>query len=300
VFWIIGGVLAWVLVAAVVAVVLGRAVRMADERSPGTGVDRPLTTADLPLTVGGTRRVVAPRRRIPLPPVAIGLASVAVGLEAFGYGLRLSGATGQVARLLSMDAPFSAPRLFVAGLFAASAMASIAGAGSLPGRRTWWTAVAVVAAGVAVVKTGSTIHSNALAGVSAAIGTTGAVLASVVLAAAVVGWLWSLSRGERRDRRRVLSCLALYAGAAVGLSAVSTFVAGAAGAASRWAAMATFVEESGEALTAVAFLMAVFVGVAPRLVLPADWVLRRTDDAHTLDVPQAIADAVRTRPPTAG
>jgi hypothetical protein len=291
--------MAWLLVAAVVAVVLGRSVRMADERSFGTGVDRPLTTADLPGAAVARPRVVARsrRRKLPVPPIAVGLAAVAVGLEAFGYGLRLSGATGQVARLLSMDAPFSAPRLFVAGLFAAAAMAAIAGA-AIPGRSTWWTAVAVVGGGVALVKTGSTVHATAFAGASAALGTVGAVVASVVLAAAVVGWLWSLSRGERRDRRRVLSCLMLYAGAAVGLSAVSTFVADAVGGASRWAAMATFVEESGEALTAVAFLMAVLVGVAPRLVLPADWALRRSADAHTLDLPQSVADVVRTRPPT--
>jgi hypothetical protein len=29
------------------------------------------------------------------------------------------------------------------------------------------------------------------------------------------------------------------------------------------------------------------VGVAPRLVLPATWPLRRTADAHTLEVPEA-------------
>jgi hypothetical protein len=152
-----------------------------------------------------------------------------------------------------------------------------------------------VACGVAVVKAGSTLHPAALSGASHLIGSVAAVLVSVVLAGAVVGWLWSLSRGERRDRRRVLSCLALYAGASVGLSAISTVVADAAGAASRGAALATFVEESGEALTAVAFLMAVFVGVAPRLVLPADWALRRTDDAHTLDVPQVHDGVVRGR-----
>jgi hypothetical protein len=297
VFWIIGGVVAWVLVAGAVAIVLGRSMRMADERAFGVGFDHPLIPADLAGVESASRPVVTARRKLPVPPIAVALAAVAVGLEAFGYGLRLSGATGQVARLLSMDAPFSAPRLFVAGLFAASAMAALAGAGSLPGRRTWWTAVAVVAAGVAVVKAGSTIHAAAFAGATELISTTGAVVVSLVLSAAVVGWLWSLSRGERRDRRRVLSCLALYAGASVGLSAVSTLVSGAVGGASRWAAMATFVEESGEALTAVAFLMAVFVGVAPRLVLPADWALRRTDDAHTLDVPQAVADAVRRQPP---
>src|SRR5689334_2634433 len=163
---------------------------MADERSFGTGVDRPLTTADLP--AAARRPVVGPRarrRKVPVPPIAVALASVAVGLEAFGYGLRLSGANGQVARLLSMDAPFSAPRLYVAALFAASAMAALAGARSLPGRGAWWTAVAVVAGGVALVKTGSTIHSSAFAGATHAIGTVGAVVASGMLAAAVVGWL---------------------------------------------------------------------------------------------------------------
>jgi hypothetical protein len=293
VFWIIGGVVAWVLVAFLVAMVIGRVVRTADERSIGTGVERPLTTADIPGVA--PLPAAAPRRRVPFPPLAVALAAIAVGLEAFGYGLRLSGATGQVARLLSMDAPFSAPRLFVAGLFGVSAMAALAGAGSLPGRRTWWTAVAAVAGGVAVVKAGSTVHTTAFSAVDEVIGTAGAVVASLLLAAAVLGWLWALSRGERRDRRRVLTCLALYAGAAVGLSAVSTLVDSALGGASRWTAMATFVEESGEALTAVAFLMAVFVGVAPRLVLPADWALRRAADADTLDVPQALPGAARSQ-----
>ena len=298
-FWIVGGVVAWVLVAFVVAMVIGRVVRTADERSIGTGVERPLTTADIPgvppLPAAAQLPAAVPRRRLPAPPIAVALAAVAVGLEAFGYGLRLSGATGQVARLLSMDAPFSAPRLFVAGLFGVSAMAALAGAGSLTGRRTWWTAVAAVAGGVAVVKAGSTVHTTAFSAVDEVIGTAGAVVTSLLLAAAVLGWLWALSRGERRDRRRVLTCLALYAGAAVGLSAVSTLVDSALGGASRWTAMATFVEESGEALTAVAFLMAVFVGVAPRLVLPADWALRRTADADTLDVPQALPGSARTQ-----
>jgi len=57
---------------------------------------------------------------------------------------------------------------------------------------------------------------------------------------------------------------------------------------SSWSVTATFVEESGEALAGVAFLIAVLVGVAPRLVLPATWPLRRTADAHTLEVPDAV------------
>jgi hypothetical protein len=108
---------------------------------------------------------------------------------------------------------------------------------------------------------------------------------SAAVAAVVVGALWFLSRTERRDRRRVLSVLALYAVASVGLSAVSQ-MAGAYGA--QWVTTATFVEESGEALAAVAFLMAVLAGVAPRLVLPAGWALRREVDAQTLDVPSQM------------
>ena len=56
----------------------------------------------------------------------------------------------------------------------------------------------------------------------------------------------------------------------------------------RATATPTFLEESGEALGAVVFLVAVLVGVAPRLVLPADWVLRRTADAHTLELAEVL------------
>jgi hypothetical protein len=103
-----------------------------------------------------------------------------------------------------------------------------------------------------------------------------ALLASALLAGAVLGWLGWLSRHERRDRRRVLSGLGLYAVAAVGLSSVSAVVG------PPWGAGATFVEESGEVLGAVAFLVAVLVGAAPRLVLPADRPLRRAADAPAL------------------
>jgi hypothetical protein len=56
---------------------------------------------------------------------------------------------------------------------------------------------------------------------------------------------------------------------------------------------ATYLEESGEALAGVAVLVAVLVGVAPRLVLPASWVLRREDDAATAPVPGRLGDTAR-------
>src|SRR4029453_17292716 len=81
-----------------------------------------------------------------------------------------------------------------------------------------------------------------------------------------------------------LGVLAFYAGASVGLSALSSVAAGAYGGASSWAVAATFIEESGEALAGVAFLMAVLAGVAPALVLPREWALRRSADAATIEL----------------
>ena len=272
--WIVGGVAAWVVVAVVLGVVLGRGIRLADERTPGTGIERPLTTAALDVA-----RVARPaRRRVPLPPVGIALALLAVALEAVGYALRLSGGTGPLAQALSMDAPWSLPRMYVAALFGAASLAAVAGAARNPGRRAWWLAVGAVAAGIAVVKAGSTVHVTVMQTLTSLTSTAGAVAISALGAVAVLAVLASVSRAERRDRRRVLSTFALYAVAAVGLSAVSGTVGG------QWAAMATFVEESGEALAGVAVLVAVLVGVAPRLVLPAAW-LRRDDDALSLEAP---------------
>ena len=266
-FWIAVGLTVWVLLAALVAVVLGRGIRLADQRAADTGADPTPVPA-----------LLARRRRIPLPPVGVALAGTAVALEAVGYALRLTGASGPTAHALSMDAPFSAPRLFVAALFAVAAVAALTAASRIPGRRAWWTAVGLVAAVIAVVKTGSTVHATAMQDLAAAVGEAEAVVLSVAVAGVVLATLGFISRAERRDRRRVLSCLAAYAVASVGLSAVSAVAPG------QLAVSATFLEESGEALAGVAFLVAVLVGVAPRLVVPAAWPLRRDADAHTLEV----------------
>ena len=281
--WVLGGLLAWIVLAVFVAVVVGRGVRLADSRTADAG--RPLTTADLPgAAAAASMPVAAPvrRRAVPLPTVGVVLAALAVSLEAAGYAMRLTGQGGELGRLLSMDAPFSLPRMFVALVFAAGAVAAVAGAGSLPGRRVWWLGVGLVAGGIAVVKAGGTVHADAMSALAGALGTRATVLVSVLAASTVVAALWFLSRTERRDRRRVLGALAGYAAASVGLSALSTSVP------ATWYATATFVEESGEALAGVAFLVAVLVGVAPRLVLPADWALRRRLDAQTLDLPDAL------------
>ncbi len=277
---VVGGVVLWVLLAGVLGIVLGRGIRLADARSGASPLD-----AAAPSSAPGAAPVRprrAARRRVPLPPVGIALAGLAVGLMTVGYAVRLGGATGPAARVLSMDAPGSLPRLFVAGLFAAAALAAVAGAARAPGRRTWWLSVGAVAAGIASVKAGSTVHAAALAALTASTSAAVALVASGVVAVAVLAVLAFVSRAERRDRRRVLVALTGYAVAAVGLSAVSALSPGG-----RWAAAATFVEESGEALAGVWLLVAVLVGVAPRLVLPADWALRRRADADGLTVPEA-------------
>ena len=277
--WVLGVLVVWVVVALALALVIGGGIRMADRRSPGTGA--PLSTADLPPSFVAPPAPVR-RRAVPLPPIGIALAATAVALETTGYLLRLNGATGRSAQLLSMDAPLALPRMFVALVFAAGALAAGTAAGAVPGRRTWWLAVALVGGGIAAVKAGGTVHVRAMTALADAVGKRGAVLVSALLAVAVVAVLWFLSRTERRDRRRVLGALAGYAVAAVGLSAVSTAVP------SSWSVTATFVEESGEALAGVAFLIAVLVGVAPRLALPADWPLRRTADAQTMEAPSRL------------
>jgi len=282
--WVLGGLAAWFVVALGAALLLGGMIRLADRRE---GIREDLRSTEVVAPVGPA---VAPsrRRRVPLPPLGVGLVAAATALMVTGYVVRLSGASGPSAQLMSMDAPFSLPRMFVAGTFAAAAFAAVAGAGRIPGRRVWWTAVGLVAAGIAVVKAGSSVHTAFLHTLDDALTPAGGLLLSALLAASVVGALWFLSRNDRRDRMRVLSVLALYGVASVGLSAVSSAAAATYGRASTWAAAATLVEETGEALAGVMFLIAVLVGVAPRLVLPADWALRREADAHSLELPEQL------------
>jgi hypothetical protein len=131
------------------------------------------------------------------------------------------------------------------------------------------------------------VHTGALDAAGLSDSPLVAMAASASVVAIVLALLWWLSRDERRDRRRVLTALGLYAVASVGLSGVSSLV-GQAGGSLFWSSTATFVEETGEAFGAVAVLVAVLVGVAPRLVLPASWLLRRQADAETIDAPGVL------------
>jgi cell division protein FtsW (lipid II flippase) len=266
----------WTGLALVLAPLLGLALREADRRE-GRSLGVGSAAAARP----------ARRRRIPVPPLALALLLTGVVLEAVGFVIRASGHERGAARLWAMDLPLAVPRMYVAGLFLVAALAALAGAVRGTGRRPWWVAVALVAALIAEVKAGGTVHSEALR----ALGLGDRPLVAALVSAAVVGIvlaaLWWLSRDERRDRRRMLIALGLYAVASVGLSGVSSLVTQAGGSL-YWRSAATFVEETGEAFGAVAVLVAVLVGVAPRLVLPADWLLRRQADAETIDAPAAL------------
>jgi hypothetical protein len=275
--WIVGGLALWLVLSAVLAVVLGRGIRLADQRSVSavTVVD---VTEELAAQAAQPAAVRVRRRAVPLPPVGVGLAAAAVALMATGFVIDLRGTGSSTARLFSMDAAHSLPRYFIAGLFAVAALVAVAGAARNAGRRTWWLAVGLVAAGIASVKAGGTVHGDASRALVSALGEPVALVLSAVLAGGVGAVLWFFSRSERRDRRRVLGSLTGYAVAAVGLSSLSSV------APASMAVTATFLEESGEALAGVAFLMAVLIGVAPRLVLPAGWALRRADDAHSLEL----------------
>lgn len=216
---------------------------------------------------------------MPVPGWAWRLGGLVVALEVLGWALRVGHAPRWLSRPLSMELPWSAPRLLIAAVFLAAAVAAGAGAVRLSGRRTWWSAVAAMAALIAVVKAGSTLHKAALEAVDGYAHPVRALL--VFGTAAVLGlcWLYWLSRDERRDRRRVLAWAGLYAFAAVALSTVSAAVEGALGHGSAVVATAALVEEATEGVAAVGFLLAVLLGVAPRLVLPADWPFRRPEDA---------------------
>lgn len=197
-----------------------------------------------------------------------------------------------------MDLPFSVPRLYIAAIFAVAACAAAAGAGHMSGRRTWWSAIAASTAGIAAIKAGSVVHKEVLQALGGYTHPLRGLLLTAPMFVAVLAWLWWLSRDERRDRRRVIGSLGLYAVASIGLSAVSSWLEDAYGHASVWATSSTFVEESGEMLAAVAVLTAVLLGVAPRLVLPQSWPLRRTADEHTVEV-AAPAAAPRLGAPRA-
>src|SRR3954464_11125651 len=86
--WVLGGLAVWSVVALLFAVVLGRGIRLADRRSPWTGLDDLLTTAALPASLRAAPAAASAnvrRRVIPVPPIGIALFDTPVTLEPLGY-----------------------------------------------------------------------------------------------------------------------------------------------------------------------------------------------------------------------
>src|SRR5687768_3291060 len=157
--WVAGGLAVWLVVGFVLAVIVGRGIRLADRRSLATGESAVLTTAALEIATPARTPAPVRRRALPLPPLGIALIVIALGLETAGFLARLIGGRDGSTQLVSMDASFSLPRMYVALLFAAGAAAAVAGAGSMPGRRAWWLAVGFVGGAIAGIKAGGTVHA---------------------------------------------------------------------------------------------------------------------------------------------
>jgi hypothetical protein len=105
---------------------------------------------------------------------------------------------------------------------------------------------------------------------------------SVAAATAVVAVSCALTGTKHRDRRRVLGALGFYAIASVAMSAVS-------GAVRTIRPRRRPTSTPASPWPGVAFPMAVALAVAPQLVLPGSWALRRTADSEAPEVLHAGA-----------
>ena len=236
--WVLVGIAVWLVLGVLVAVTMGRGIRIANDESPHVGLPVGLNTADLPVALRAPVAVPAPGRRrpLPLPPVGVGLIVVALALETAGFVARLTGARGALATASPWTPPFSVPRLYVAALFAVAAHRGRRRR-RRQGTRSWWVGVAwwpppsprSRQAAPPLLRDG-TGHADARG--------TVALLISVTLAAGVLVGLWVLSRATAAT---AAACSARSAStpSPCRTSALSGAVAAVYGG-GPWAATATF------------------------------------------------------------
>jgi hypothetical protein len=205
---------------------------------------------------GGRSAIIGRMRRRTWWATALGAALLALYCGGLLVRIRCTvlGSCGGPARFFDLDSLGGVPRLATTTLFLVSAVLAWRASRLCSGRRAmWWVTIALIGAGLALLKLLS-VHSVAKA--DSPILT---LLGSVLLTGIVLGGLWGL--GRRWDvpaTRPVVLALALYASAAVGLDAGTWLFAAVqseVGALSE--AAATFVEELGEALTALVLLVTV-------------------------------------------
>ena len=206
------------------------------------------------------------RRDLPLTPWprlrqtwwVYGLAAALLALYCTGLLVRVRcavlGHCGGSGRFFDLDAVGGLPRLATTALFAVTAVLAWRASRRQTGRGgTWWISVAVICVVLALAKL-SSLHS--LAKQSAAVLTlvVGVVGAAVILGAlAVTGRRWGVAATVP-----VVVALAGYAAASLGLDAITSLVAAVQSQAGALTdAAATFVEELGEALTALVLLVTV-------------------------------------------
>jgi hypothetical protein len=189
-----------------------------------------------------------------------GLAAAALGIFVLGFLVALRcgprGCRGSLTwRLLDLDAIGSVPRVFTTALFLGAGVLAWRASRSAERRAaTWWTAVAVLATGLAVAK-GTSVHSVLKNSTSPLVTLVG----GLALTALALGVLWATGRRWRvAATRPVVLALAVYALVALGLDLLT----GAAAAVQDrvgWLTVSgtTFVEELGEALAALLLLVTI-------------------------------------------
>jgi hypothetical protein len=166
---------------------------------------------------------------------------------------------------VDLDAIGGLPRLLITGLFVAVAVLGFSAARRSAGTaRWWWTAIAALGAVLAPAKLVS-VHSTAKEASPLLTLVVGCVLTIAALAGlAVVGRRWGIA-----GVRPILVALAAYAAAAIGLDALGSAVEAAHPHAVLVGAICTFVEELGEAVTALLVVVAVRWNLPQDAVVPA-------------------------------
>ena len=195
------------------------------------------------------------------------LALGALGGALFTVGLfvRLRCAVGRcpvphARRLLDLDAVGSLPRLYITALFLAVAvLAARAAVRVSPPARWWWGLVALGAVVLAAAKSVS-VHSSAEKMDGQWVTLVGGLLLTLVGLPAL--W-WAGRRWSVPAAGAVTFLLALYAAAALGLDQVTSLVRALSGGPVSLA-LATYLEEGGEAVTALLLLARVARWLPPR------------------------------------
>ena len=192
------------------------------------------------------------------------LAGLALGLFGLGFVVRWrctvgSCSLGGAEWVFDLDAVGGLPRLFTTSLFVASAVcAGRVAVRSRGTHRLWWSAVTLIGVGLVfakLVSAHSVLEGWDGAGATLALGSLASVVGLPVLG--VLGRVWRVP-----GARAVVLALAVYALAALGLDVLTGSVAVADPRPLPMAA-ATFVEELGEALTALVLLAVLARRVPP-------------------------------------